>query len=137
MIVRIVPSNCASINFSIGGIIIILRLRSTALLPTSAKRLTSSRRWFTGDFGWGSRSLRCAPLYEWPRYRNAIICLADREIALFLPQFPSLHLARAASSPLHRRLSPFRSGRTHFRCPSTRRYRAPDRTDTLASLRCK
>lgn len=82
--------------------------------------------------------LRCAPLYEWPRYRNAIICLADREIALLLASL-SLHFASCiipTASTIVPISSSFR-GRTHFRRPSTPRYRAPDRTDTLASLRCK
>lgn len=53
MIVRTVLSNSGSIN-SFRWRIIILRSRSTALLPTSAKRLTS-RDGLPGDFGRESR----------------------------------------------------------------------------------
>lgn len=46
------------------------------------------QRWFTRWFRPWISGQRCAPLYEWPRYRNAIICLADREIALLLASLP-------------------------------------------------
>lgn len=72
---------------------------------------------------WVASLSKCDNLFSRPRNR-------------FPPRTPPAS-PRAASSPLHRRLSPFRPGRTHFRRPSTPRYRAPDRTDTLASLRCK
>lgn len=64
-----------------------------AITNVSELSYITPRRWFTGDFGRGSRSWsECGPLYEWPRYRNAIICLADREIAFLLVPLP-LHLA--------------------------------------------
>lgn len=84
--------------------------RST-FFDVDSKRL---RYYFCGTLAsfWrdSSSSQPITPLYEWPRYRNAIICLANREIAVPAPRPDSTLRARAGGgeggfpSPVQRRV---------------------------------
>lgn len=80
--------------------------RST-FFDVDSKRL---RYYFCGTLAsfWRDSS-SITPLYEWPRYRNAIICLANREIAVPAPRPDSTLRARGEEEgsrhPLNAELS--------------------------------